>query len=72
MHEKTDQSYHTGTSTKQPWKLHSPKNQDHAPKKGNHHSLVAINSSYDSFIIDYGASHHMEKKEEFFSSLSPF
>jgi hypothetical protein len=39
-------------------------------KKGNHHSLVAINSSYDSWIIDSSASHHMETKEEFFTSLS--
>jgi hypothetical protein len=33
--------------------------------------MVAINSSYDSWIIDYGASHHMASKEEVFSSLSP-
>jgi hypothetical protein len=44
--------------------------EDHVPKKGNHHDLVAINSSYDSWIIDYGASHHMETKEEVFNSLS--
>jgi hypothetical protein len=47
------------------------KEEDHASKKGNHHALVAINSSYDSWIIDYGASHHMAAKEEVFSSLSP-
>ena len=35
------------------------KEEDHAPKKGNHHVLVAINSSSDSWIIDSGASHHM-------------
>jgi hypothetical protein len=46
------------------------KEEDHAPKKGNHHVLVAINSSSDSWIIDYGASHHMEAKEEVFTSLS--
>jgi hypothetical protein len=40
-----------------------------APKKGNHHALVAINSSYDSWIIDSGAS--LAAKEEVFSSLSP-
>jgi hypothetical protein len=40
------------------------------PKKGNHHALVAINSSSDSWIIDYGASHDMESKEEVFTSLS--
>jgi hypothetical protein len=44
--------------------------EDHAPKKGNNHALVAINSSYDSWIIDYGASHHMAGKEEVFTSLS--
>jgi len=46
------------------------KEEDHEPKKGNHHALVAINSSFDSWIIDYGASHHMETKEEVFTSLS--
>ena len=40
------------------------------PKKGNHHVLVAINSSFDSWIIYYGASHHMASKEEVFTSLS--
>jgi hypothetical protein len=45
--------------------------EDHAPKKGNHHALVAINSSSDSWIIDSGASHHTTMKEEFFSSLIP-
>jgi hypothetical protein len=34
------------------------------------HALVAINSSFDSWIIDYGASHHMAAKEEVFTSLS--
>jgi hypothetical protein len=33
--------------------------------------MVAINSSFDSWIIDFGASHHMAAKEEVFSSLSP-
>jgi hypothetical protein len=46
------------------------KEEDHAPKKGNHHALFAINSSYDSWIIDSGASHHMVAKEEVFNSLS--
>jgi hypothetical protein len=45
--------------------------EDHAPKKSNHHALVAINSSFDSWIIDSGASHHMVVKEEVFSPLSP-
>jgi hypothetical protein len=47
------------------------KEEDPAPKKGNHHALVAINSSFDSWIIDSGASHHITVKEEVFSSLSP-
>jgi hypothetical protein len=47
------------------------KEEDPAPKKGNHHAFVAINSSSDSWIIDSGASHHMAVKEEIFSSLSP-
>jgi hypothetical protein len=47
------------------------KEEDLAPKKGNHHALVAINSSSDSWIIDFGSSHHMAAKEEFFPSLSP-
>ena len=38
------------------------KEEDHAPKKGNHHSWVAINSSFDSWIIDSGATHHMAAK----------
>jgi hypothetical protein len=48
------------------------KEEDHAPKKGNHHALVAINSSSNSWMIDFGASHHMATKEDFFSSLSPW
>jgi hypothetical protein len=47
------------------------KEEDHAPKKGNHHALVAINSLSDSWIIDFGASHHMAVKEEVFSSSIP-
>jgi hypothetical protein len=47
------------------------KEEDTAPKKGNCHALVAINSSSDSWIIDSGATHHMATKEEFLSSLSP-
>jgi hypothetical protein len=46
------------------------KEEDPASKKGNHHSLAAINSSYDSWIIDSNASQHMEVKEEVFTSLS--
>jgi hypothetical protein len=47
------------------------KEEDHAPKKGNDHALVAINSLSDSWNIDSGASRHMAAKYEFFSSLSP-
>ena len=46
------------------------KEEDHAPKKGNNHALVEINSSSDSWIIDSGASHQMAAKEEIFTSLS--
>jgi hypothetical protein len=45
--------------------------EDPAPKKGNHHALVAINSSFDSWIIDSSATHHMATKDEVFSSLIP-
>jgi hypothetical protein len=41
------------------------KEEDPTPKKGNHHALVAINSSFDSRIIDSGASHHMAEKRNF-------
>jgi hypothetical protein len=47
------------------------KEEDHAPTKGNNHDLVAINSSFDSWIIYSSTSHHMAAKEEIFSSLSP-
>jgi hypothetical protein len=33
--------------------------------------IIEINSSSDSWIIDFGASHHMVAKEEVFSSLIP-
>jgi hypothetical protein len=45
------------------------KEEDPSPKKDNHHYLIAINSSFDSWIIDSGASHHMTLKEEVFTSL---
>ena len=45
------------------------KEEDPAPKKGNHHALVAINSSSNSWIMDFDASHHMETKEKVFTSL---
>jgi hypothetical protein len=43
------------------------KEEYHAHKKGNHHALVAIDSSSYSWIIDYDASHHMAAKEEVFT-----
>ena len=46
------------------------KEEDPTPKKGNDHALISINSSYDSCIIYYGASYHMETKEDLFTSLS--
>jgi hypothetical protein len=37
------------------------KPEDQNPKKGNSsHALIAINSSPDAWIVDLGASHHME------------
>jgi hypothetical protein len=39
-------------------------------KKGNsNHALIAINSSPDAWIIDSGASHHMDASEAVYSSL---
>jgi hypothetical protein len=44
--------------------------EDQNPKKDNSsHALIAINSSPDAWIIDSGASHHMETKKEVYSSL---
>jgi hypothetical protein len=43
--------------------------EDHNPKKGNSiHALIAINSSPDAWIVDSGASHHMDchKRSLFF------
>jgi hypothetical protein len=38
------------------------KEEDPTPNKGNNHALVAINSSYDSWMIYFGASHYMVAK----------
>ena len=39
-------------------------------KKGNSsHSLIAINSSLNAWIVDSGESHHMATKKEVYSSL---
>jgi hypothetical protein len=62
--------YHNNLGNFIPEGAKKNKEEDNAPKKGNHHALVAINSSFDSWIIDYGASHHMAAKEKVFTSLS--
>ena len=44
--------------------------KDHAPNKGNSsHALIAINSSPYAWIVDSGASHHMDTTKEAFSLL---
>jgi hypothetical protein len=49
-------------------KKKKPKDQN--PKKGNSsHALIAINSSLDVWIVDLGASHHMDSTKELYSSL---
>jgi hypothetical protein len=46
------------------------KPEDPNSKKGNSsHALIAINSSFDAWIIDSGASHHMAGSEAVYSSL---
>jgi hypothetical protein len=46
------------------------KPEDQNPKKGNSsHALISINSSLDAWIVDSGASHHMEATKEVYSSL---
>jgi hypothetical protein len=43
-------------------KKKKPKDQN--PKKGNSsHALIAMNSSLDAWLIDSGASHHMDAKK---------
>ena len=39
--------------------------EDQNPKKGNFsHALIAINSSPDDWIVNSGASHHMDSTKE--------
>jgi hypothetical protein len=46
------------------------KPEDLNSKKGNsNHALIVINSSLDAWIVDSGASHHMDASEAFYSSL---
>jgi hypothetical protein len=46
------------------------KPKDQNLKKGNSsHALISINSSPDSWIIDSGASHHMDATKQVYSSL---
>jgi hypothetical protein len=50
-------------------KKKNPKYQN--PKKGNSsHALIAISSSLDAWIIDSGASHHMDATKAVYSSLN--
>ena len=49
-------------------KKKQPKDQN--PKKGySIHALIAINSSPNAWIIDSGASHHMDASKVVYSSL---
>jgi hypothetical protein len=49
-------------------KKKKPKDQN--PKKDNSsHALIAMNSSLDAWLIDSGASHHMDAKKEAYYSL---
>jgi hypothetical protein len=44
--------------------------EDQNPKKDNSsHALIAINSSYDAWIIDSRASHHMAATKKVYSYL---
>jgi hypothetical protein len=44
--------------------------EDQNLKKGNSsHALISINSSPNAWIVDSGASHHMEATKEVYSSL---
>jgi hypothetical protein len=46
------------------------KPKDMNSKKGNSsHALISINSSPDAWIVDSGASHHMDASEELYYSL---
>jgi hypothetical protein len=46
------------------------KQEDPNSKKDNcRHALIAINSSPDAWIVDSGASHHMDASEAIYSSL---
>jgi hypothetical protein len=46
------------------------KPEDPNSKKGNSsHALIAVNSSLDAWIVDSGASHHLDASEEVYSSL---
>jgi hypothetical protein len=46
------------------------KSKYQAPKKGNPHALVVVHSSPDTWIIDSGASHHMENTKDTISSIT--
>jgi hypothetical protein len=62
--QKNNLGYHIPEGTKK------KKPEDQNPKKGNSsHALISINSSHDTWIIDLGASHHMDAKKKVYSSL---
>ena len=47
------------------------KPEDQNRKKGNSsHALISIKSSSDAWIVDSGASHHMDSTNNFYSSLN--
>jgi hypothetical protein len=73
--KKTNRYDVLDTSAKQPWRSHprgckEEEARDLNSKKGNSsHALIAINSSPDAWIIDSGASHHMDSSEVVYSLL---
>jgi hypothetical protein len=74
MYAKIDRYNGPNTSTKQPWRSHPRWCQEEARrsnlKKGNSsHALIPINSPPNAWIVDSGASHHMETTKEVYSSL---
>jgi hypothetical protein len=62
--QKNNLGYHISEGSKK------KKPEDQNPKKDNSsHALISINYSHDAWIIDSGASHHMEVTKELYSSL---
>jgi hypothetical protein len=48
----------------------SKKNPKYQAKRGNSHALISINSSPNAWILDSGASHHMETTYNVLYSIS--